>query len=358
MLRNLCWCIAVAAASSSVSVEAAERCSAELSNRVYPGKEWVRAPAGASGWSEAGLETAWARAAASFSAGVLVHHGRMIGSFGDIAKPMETRSMRKAFLSVVIGQLVGARTLRLDATLAEMGVDDVTPLTAVEKSATLKDLLDSRSGIYLPAAYVVPGDADDVPPRGTHRPGEAFYYWNWGFNALGGIVEQVTGKSVFESIETSLTRPVGFQDFVRSRDTRYVREPVSRYPAYLIDLSARDRARVGLMYLNEGCWKGRQIVSRNWVRDSVSPITNQTKDFDYGYLWWSTEPPEGSGLTQRIFMARGFANQYIIGLPELDAVFVLSVDMAGGKAAGLKPPRRSDFQAVFDQVLKSRPGQN
>jgi len=358
MLRNLCSCVAaVALGSVTPAHAAAERCSSQMAKRAYPGKDWDRVPVEASGWSAEGLESAWARASKSFSSGVLVYHGRIIGSFGDIAKPMETRSMRKAFLNIVIGQLIAAGKLRLDATLAELGVDDITPLTAEEKSATLRDLLESRSGIYLPAAYVVPGDSEDVPPRGTHKPGEAFYYWNWGFNALGGIVEKASGKSVFELIERRLARPLGFEDFVRSRDARYVTEPVSRYSAYLIDLSARDRARVGLLFLAQGCWKGRQIVSPKWVTDSTSPITNQTKDYDYGYLWWSTEPPEGSGLSQRMFMARGFANQYIVGMPELDAVFVLSVDMAAGKAAGAKPPRRSDFQAVFDLVLNARPGQ-
>ena len=36
----------------------------------------------------------------------------------------------------------------------------------------------------------VPGDIDDIPPRGTHRPGEAFFYSNWAFNALGTAVER------------------------------------------------------------------------------------------------------------------------------------------------------------------------
>ena len=335
---------------------AAEGCTGEAMARTYPGKDWVRADPATTGWSPTGLDAAWDRGRRSFSAGMLVHRGRMIGAFGDIAQPMETRSMRKAFLNVVIGQLVARKKLRLDATLAQMGIDEVTPLTDIEKSATLRDLLTSRSGVYLPAAYVVPGDAEGVPARGTHRPGEAFYYWNWGFNALGTIVEQAAGKSVFPLIAERVARPLGLQDFDPARDTRYVREPVSRHPAYLLDMSTRDRARIGLLFVNNGCWRGRQIVSRQWVQDSIAPVTDQAGDFDYGYLWWSTEAPKHSGLTQRIFMARGFANQYIIGIPELDAVFVLSVDMAGGRAAGLKPPRRSDYEAVLDLVLKASPG--
>jgi CubicO group peptidase (beta-lactamase class C family) len=341
------------------SAAAAQPCSRDLAGRAYPGKEWASATPTSLGWSRDLLQAAMARGAKSFSAGMVVHKGRMIGQFGDIAAPYETRSMRKAFLGAVIGQLVAERKLRLDATLEDMGIEDVTPLNEVEKTATLRDLLTSRSGVYLPAAYVVPGDADGVPARGTHKPGETFFYWNWGFNALGGIVEQRTGKSVFDLFQQRIARPLGLQDFDRSRDTQYVSEPVSKYPAYLFDVSTRDRARVGLLYLNQGCWRGRPLVDPAWVRDSLAPVTHQEKDFDYGYLWWSDEPPAGSGLTRRLFMARGFANQYIVGIPEIETLLVLSVDMSNGEEKlrqGLRPPSRRDYREVLDLVLKARPG--
>ncbi len=343
----------------SATAEARGRCEAAMAAKTYPGERWARVAPDAVGWSAEGLHAAAAKANGKFSAGMVIVGGKIISQFGDVAAPYETRSMRKAFLSAIVGQLVEEKTLRLNATMAELGIDDLTPLTETERSATVRDLLTSRSGIYLPAAYVVPGDADDVPKRGAHKPGEAFYYWNWGFNALGGIVENLTGKGVFELIEQRLAKPLGFNDFRRERDTRYRRDAVSKYPAYLIDLSTRDRARVGLLYLNQGCWRGEQLVSPEWVRDSIAPHTTQDSDFDYGYLWWSTEAPAGSGLTQRLFMARGFANQYVIGIPELDALFLLSVDMSNPEEKmrlGLRPPRRSDFEAVFAEVLRARPG--
>lgn len=341
------------------SVLAAKTCPRDTVGRIYPGREWAAVPPASVGWSADLVEAAMTRGARSFSAGMLVHKGQVIGQFGDVAAPYETRSIRKVFVGGVIGQLIAERKLRLDATLGELGVDDVTPLNEVEKSATLRDLMTSRSGIYLPAAYVVPGDAEHMPARGSHTPGETFYYWNWGFNALGGIVEQAGGGSVFDLFRRRLAMPLGFQDFRVERDTRYVAEPVSKYPAYLFNLSTRDRARFGLLYLNQGCWGGRQLLSPGWVRDSLAPSTNQDGDFDYGYLWWSDEPPTGSGLTQRIFMARGFANQYILGIPEIDALLVLSVDMSNGEEKlkqGLRPPSRRDYREVLDLVLKSRPG--
>lgn len=347
--------LAVISLSAGQAEAARMRCSAEMAARTYPGREWTYAPASQTGWSQPGLDAAWERARRSFSAGMLVHRGRVIGEFGNVSHPMTSTSIRKGMLNILIGQLVAERRLRLDATLAELGIDDVSRLTAVERSATVRHLLTSRSGIYAPAAYVVPGEQNQPPARGTHRPGEAFVYWNWGFNALGGIVEQVAGESVFTLFQRRVARPVGFQDLDLARDTAYERDNASRFPAYLFNLSTRDRARIGLLYLNQGCWRGREIVTSEWVRDTIAPETDQSEDFDYGYLWWSTEPLAGSGLSQRIFMARGFPNQYIMGIPELDAVFVLSIDMVAGRQAGARPPRRSDFMEVLNLVLGARP---
>jgi CubicO group peptidase (beta-lactamase class C family) len=326
-----------------------------MTARTYPDNEWARADGASAGWSQPAIDAVWERARHSFSAGMLVHQGRVIGEFGNVSQPMAATSIRKAFLNILIGQLIERHQLRLDATLIDLGIDEDSALTPAERSATVRNLLTSRSGIYAPAAYVVPGEQNRPPPRGTHRPGEAFVYWNWGFNALGGIVERVAGQSVFPLFRRRIARPLGFQDFDMQRDTRYELNPATRFPAYLFNVSTRDRARIGLLYLNQGCWRGRQIVSPQWVRDSIAPVTDQTDDFDYGYLWWSTEPPPGSGLTQRVFMARGFANQYIMGFPELDAVFVLAVDMEGGRQAGLRPPRRSDFMEVLSLLFRARP---
>lgn len=295
-----------------------------------------------------------ARAKRSWSSGVLVAGGRVIGQFGDVAAPYETRSMRKSFLNAVAGQLEAEGRLDLGATLASLGIDDDPPLTEVEKTATVEHLMQSRAGVYLVGAYTVPGDIDDIPPRGTHRPGEAFFYSNWAFNALGTAVEKAGGASIFELFDRRVARPIGMQDFVAARDGTYRREDVSRHPAYLFDMSSRDRARFGLLYARDGCWNGKRLLAADWIARSTAPISVNAEGPDYGLNWWSEAPPQGSGLTQRLFMARGFIAQYILVVPEIDAVLVLSVDMKNGRqlmAQGFKPPGEADWEAVRDMVL-------
>lgn len=325
-------------------------------DQPVPAAQWQTIDSSAQGWNRIALDAALARASKSWSSGMLVHRGRVIGQWGDVAAPYETRSMRKSFLNAVAGQLVAEGKLDLSASLASLGVDDVTPLTEVEKTATVEQLMASRAGVYLLGAYTVPGDADDIPARGSHRPGEAFFYSNWAFNALGTVVEKAGGGTIFEMFERRIAKPIGMQDFVAARDGTYRREEVSRHPAYLFDMSSRDRARFGLLYARGGCWGGKRLLSADWIARSTAPISVDPDGPDYGLNWWSEEAP--AGLTQRVFMARGFIHQYILAVPEIDAVLVLSVDMKNGRqlmAQGFKPPTEADYAAVRDAVLAARP---
>ena len=344
------------AASLALLIPAAQAAQSCPRNQTFPAAEWQTATPAAAGWSTAEVEAALARAKRSWSSGVLIAGGRVIGQFGDVGAPYETRSMRKSFLNAVAGQLEAEGRLDLSATLASLGIDDVTPLTDTEKTATVEQLMSSRAGVYLVGAYTVPGDIDDMPARGSHRPGEAFFYSNWAFNALGTAVEKAGGASIFEMFDRRIARPIGLQDFVVARDGTYRREDVSRHRAYLFDMSSRDRARFGLLYGRGGCWNGQRLLSADWIARSTAPISVEPGP-DYGLNWWSEEAPQESGLKQRVFMARGFINQYILVAPEIDAVLVLSVDMKNGRqlmAQGFKPPTTDDWNEVRAMVLAAR----
>jgi CubicO group peptidase (beta-lactamase class C family) len=178
--------------------------------------------------------------------------------------------MRKSFLSALYGIYVNERRIPLSSTLEELGIDDVPPLTAQEKQARLIDLLQARSGVYHSAA----AEADEMralrPARGSHGPGEFWYYNNWDFNVLGTVFEASTRLAIGEAFQNRIAEPLGMQDF-RSRDVSYSRESVSVHRAYPFRMSARDAARFGLLYLRGGNWDGRQIVPTEWVEESTKP---------------------------------------------------------------------------------------
>lgn len=219
--------------------------------------------------------------------------------------------------------------INLNDTLDKLGIDDKKPsLTDAEKQATVRDLLEARSGVYHPAAYETKGMAEQRPPRGSHVPGTFWYYNNCDFNTLGYIYEQATGTKIFDAFYREIAEPIGMQDFTLL-DGHYVASPDSRFPAYLFDMSARDFARFALLYLYGGRWNNTQVVPEDWVKISTRPYSD-AESGGYGYLWWTGD--SASGAPQKIsfpsgsFWAEGHLGQYALVVPSLDLIVVNRLD--------------------------------
>lgn len=255
---------------------------------------------------------------------VVRDHEKELVSVGDPAAAVPCRSIRKSLLSALFGRHVIDGALDLDATLADLGIDDAVPppLTGAERTARLRDLLTCRSGVYHPANHQ-PGNVT-LPPRGAHQPGTHFAYNNWDFNALGTILERRIGRSLFDEFADTIARPSGMQDFDRGQQ-RYATEPWSEHRTYAFRLSTRDLARFGQLYLR----KGEHVIPPEWVTTSTRSHTRTGLGPDYGYLWWvanrgrlfaDTSVPAGS------FAAYGTGSQFLLVMPSLDRVVALLAD--------------------------------
>jgi CubicO group peptidase (beta-lactamase class C family) len=90
-------------------------------------------------------------------------------------------------------------------------------------------------------------------------------------------------------------------------------------------------ARIGLLCLNEGKWRGRQVVSEDWIVESTSSQLNPLYAFNYGYKWWVTPG--------KYYQAMGLNNQRIVVIPEYNIVAVFTANETGdsGPDAWLSP---------------------
>jgi CubicO group peptidase (beta-lactamase class C family) len=109
---------------------------------------------------------------------VLVHD-ELVYTAGPQDEALPIHSIRKSIISALFGQLVGDGLVRLDTTLAELGVEDSPQLTPMEKSATLEHLLTSSSGVYLPLEFEASYDVftntpASWPDRESSLPGTRF----------------------------------------------------------------------------------------------------------------------------------------------------------------------------------------
>ena len=316
----------------------------------FPAKDWQLVTPESEGYSSKKLEAlrAWL-AAGPTTAMVIVVHGHMIFSYGDTAKVSKIASVRKSILSILYGKYVDDHTIDLNKTVEQLGLAEPgNPFLPIEKNATLEQLLAGRSGIYLLPNDKTP-DKDLIiasqPKRGSELPGTYFHYNDWDFNAAGTAFEKLTGKDVYDALQTDLAEPIGMQDFDRSKQIRdpqgEARPGLPRgYPMYL---STRDMARIGLLMLRNGNWAGKQVVPVSWVADSASAITSfeemnpsyfrslgAPERWGFGAMWWVWDAgpfPGNVYITpfQGAYEARGTAGQYITILPSRDMVLVHKV---------------------------------
>ncbi len=224
---------------------------------------------------------------------VAIYRGREVFSFGDSDRLINLHSVRKPIISLLIGIAWDKGLIRLDETLGELGIREKgVELSEVEKTATVKDLLMARSGVYL-AADAQPDMEKPAPQRGEFAPGEHYYYNNFDFNVLGTILRDKTGMSYEECLYQWLAQPLEMQEF-GPRNVIYG-TPFSRlntlHPAYKTWMSARDLAKIGAMMAQKGRWKEKQIVSQAWLELSTQPyhIFSEGKKMwprdAYAFLW-------------------------------------------------------------------------
>ena len=179
---------------------------------VFPGTDWERvAKPETARFSSAKLDVlrAWLKTQHTTAMMVSVG-GRVVFEYGDLKHISVLASARKSVLGMLYGKYVINGTINLRKTVKEAGLDDVQKFLPIEEHATLEHLLMSRSGIYHPIGEE-PEDA--CPVRGSQPPGTFFCYNNWDFDAAGTAVEKLTGKKIYDALESDLARPLGMQDF-------------------------------------------------------------------------------------------------------------------------------------------------
>jgi dihydroorotase/N-acyl-D-amino-acid deacylase len=337
--------------------------TSQPSAATFPGDTWQRvANPTRIGWSKAGLDSVQAMISRmNSSAMVVVEHGKIVYSYGDLAAQSYLASVRKSILSMLYGIEIARGRIDTSKTLAALHIDDVGGLRPQEKEATIQDLLGARSGVYHMASY--PGDfLAEAPPRGSQKHGTYQLYSNWDFNVLGTIFEQETGRTIYDALQEELAGPLQMQDFRRDLQNKEGDSTRSIHPAYPIFLTTRDMARIGLLMLHDGNWNGKQIVPRDWVAKSthvITPVSELNPPLirrgraGYGYLWWVLDGPWNTGPYEGAYSGFGAIGQFITVIPKLDLVI-----------AHKTIPRPPDYPSVseeeyfelLDRVIAARTG--
>ena len=287
------------------------------------------------GWSSQKLASAMQLAQQGGYAAVMAAvDGNVFLSWGEVSRNLKVHSIRKPFLGALYGIHVERGEINLEETLAQLGINDSpSGLSPDEQQAVVRELLQSRSGVYHPAAAEDPIMEAERPPRGSHPHGTFYYYNNWDFNVAGTVFRQTTGLDIFEAFKNEIGDPIGMQDFSPAGCQYQYEYDKSIHPAYAFWMSARDMLRFGVLYQRDGLWLGKQIVPPRWIAESTTSYSTVDSAFGvgYGYMWMTV--PSGSAA-EELFGSSGFFHtgigvHLIVVLPPLHLVIVLRLDTEG-----------------------------
>ena len=267
-------------------------------------------------------------------------------------------SMAKTIISVLIGCAIDDGFIKsVDQPL----VDFLPEFSAasVGRAVAIKDLLTMSSGINFDEDYVnplaYPGAAyfgNDIKRLTlkyipTSEPGKTFAYLSGNTELLGFVIEKATGKTVSEYASEKLWKPLGAKNSAYwSLDHKDGIE--KSYCCF--NSNALDFGRIGQLFLDSGKCDGKQIISSEYVSNSIKPADLiddfGKKNAKYGYSWWLIPNYKGHD----IFYARGLLGQYILCIPDQNMVVVRLGNLKEKKLPGQDHP--TDVFYYIDAALE------
>jgi CubicO group peptidase (beta-lactamase class C family) len=149
----------------------------------------------------------------------------------------------------------------------------------------------------------------------AQEPGKVFNYSSGVSELLAYIFQKETGQDIEKYGQKYLFQPLGMDHYWKRTPMGVVDTEGGLY------LRSSDLAKIGYLYLHNGNWDGQQVVSRDWVTESLTPFIDAEEGFKYGFKWWLLPDPVDSGF---IWMGRGFGEQLLMVFPKQDLIVVFT----------------------------------
>ncbi len=240
-----------------------------------------------------------------------------------------TKSITSALLGIALDQgCLSSTEQKMFAFFPEYSSQITDPR---KNEITIRDMLQMRAGFPPEESdqtlweAVWSGNYDhlviDFPL--TNDPGTTFQYSNLTAHWLGMIVARACNTDLESFGQENLFNPLGAELGSWRKDLDGY-----NWGAGEVHLTARDAAKFGRLYLHDGEFEGKQIVSADWVHDSLQTYSEDAyqnisgfREIGYGYQWWSANVGDYA-----VNFAWGHGGQLIVLVDELDMVVVVTAD--------------------------------
>ncbi|CAM4425117.1 serine hydrolase domain-containing protein [Paenibacillus tarimensis] len=170
------------------------------------------------------------------------------------------------------------------------------------------------------------------------EPGQAMNYNSGCSHLLSAILQKTAGLRAQEFADRHLFAALEINDYMWHEDPQGV-----NIGGFGIHMTIEDMHKFGMLYLNNGIWKGKQLVSREWISRSTSPEHLTYGHFGpYGRHWWTSR----TAADESYYFAMGLGGQYILVFPERQTVVTFASDTYGDTMRPLHIVRQMIDQEV------------
>jgi CubicO group peptidase (beta-lactamase class C family)/predicted glycoside hydrolase/deacetylase ChbG (UPF0249 family) len=267
---------------------------------------------------------------------MIVRHGKVVSEAwwnpyrNDLKHTMYSCS--KSFTATAIGFAVNEGRLTVNDKVISFFPDDLpTTISPFLADLKVKDLLSMSVGHEKePSMIIATSDnwvRDFLKTPIKFQPGTKFLYNSPATYMLSAIVQKVTGQKVIDFLKPRLFEPLGISGIDWEIDPKGI-----NVGGWGLRLKTEDMAKFGQLFLQKGVWKGKQILPSTWVEEAstmkimqdpnATQVRKDSSDWLQGYCYqmWRCR---NNG-----FRGDGANGQFIIVLPEKDAVIAITCETA------------------------------
>lgn len=268
---------------------------------------------------------------------LVIRHGYIVSETYFQGQTAATRhelySVTKSFTGTLVGIAVQQNLLELNRpVLTYFPTRSFSNIDARKQALTVENLLTMTAGLdwtESDASYTAMYRSSDwisymlnLPMAA--EPGKVFLYNSGASHVLSGLLNEVLrpqGLEPYSFAQKVLFRPLGI-DPLWERDSQNI--PIGGWG---LQITPRDMAKLGYLYLHEGLWEGQQVVPAEWVRAATQKQAPTVPgDLGYGYQWW-VYPLKGEYARYPAYAAQGRFGQTIFVVSALDLVLVTTAQI-------------------------------
>ncbi len=309
-----------------------------------PDGHLIRAEASATDFDPAGLaafEASFIADSVDIQSIMVLHHGRVVAEkwWGEGAPdvPHVMHSVSKSFTATAVGFGVAEGLVALDDKVVSFFPEKVpadhSPLL---DEMTVRHLLTMSTG--QPQQSSRSGRdriADFMAAPIEDAPGTVFRYNSMATFMLSAIMQKVSGEKITDYLETRLFGPLAISGYRWEESPDGI--PTGGWGLWI---KTEDMAKFGQLFLQNGVWNGEQLLPEGWVAEaSTWKIANgddPESDWAQGYCYQMWRCRHGA------FRADGANGQFIVVMPDRDAVVAITADLRDMQA---------ELNLVWDHIL-------